>query len=687
HLDQQTSRNGRVGSEEPSQRKLFGSDKYETKRTEGLRRIFGRYKINGSPLLYTPAYAQRHSKEFASLKLSVCEGVKYVYILGGDVTQEDIKNCNIFVSRGKVLDSSSSGWPVELTLQMVMDRYFLDLYNGSRTELVNYLSAIYTQLQPIVGGNEAFTDGPGFSMCFLEATPSDSLTYTDDKKSDRTISQSGQTSQTDLYRVDEITQDLSLHSQNNQEFETASSAVSKDESNFCMQIRGTFSISGQKVIYKESYKETTSEDYISLQQSVCDHIKFVYIYGGNISEEYITSCILSVTTENDAAEVKSRDPLAELCLELVFRVPTQKMIPDGQQNVVKHLASVYLELRPEVEDTEAFSKEVQFFECSLWTTIPNHSGRLPKFSSESSTIHFGPQSTANSTNEKDAMSDLYFDSEASVEVEKIVNNTSEKVSGISLTVAGQIRTVSSVEDSELYEAQVSVVGQKFTSSSMPRFETINLFPKTIVDSGSAEEVKFVYSYGGNVPQEYIVTCNLMITTKTDEHAEAKLPEIYAELSLELVFAVGLRNIFRSVQPNTVRYLASIYFELQPTLGDTEAFSDGVRFSECEDWQPSNTESHQPSTEVRVTTTTTATTTAHHKSIPAGTSQTIRNTNLAKQTPEDDEEQHSTDHTQQTDSYPNNKTSSERVASIRNLSDEIVGPTTEVDNSIQTTTSQ
>ncbi|KER29917.1 hypothetical protein T265_03510 [Opisthorchis viverrini] len=270
--------------------------------------IFGRYKINGSPLLYTPAYAQRHSKEFASLKLSVCEGVKYVYILGGDVTQEDIKNCNIFVSRGKVLDSSSSGWPVELTLQMVMDRYFLDLYNGSRTELVNYLSAIYTQLQPIVGGNEAFTDGPGFSMCFLEATPSDSLTYTDDKKSDRTISQSGQTSQTDLYRVDEITQDLSLHSQNNQEFETASSAVSKDE-----------------------------------------------------SKEYITSCILSVTTENDAAEVKSREPLAELCLELVFRVPTQKMIPDGQQNVVKHLASVYLELRPEVEDTEAFSKEVQFF--------------------------------------------------------------------------------------------------------------------------------------------------------------------------------------------------------------------------------------------------------------------------------------------------------------------------------------
>ncbi|KER18459.1 hypothetical protein T265_12269 [Opisthorchis viverrini] len=110
-------------------------------------------------------------------------------------------------------------------------------------------------------------------------------------------------------------------------------------------------------------------------------------------------------------------------------------------------------------------------------------------------------------------------------------------------------------------------------------------------------------------------------------------------------------------------------------------------TECEDWQPSNTESHQPSTEVRVTTTTTATTTAHHKSIPAGTSQTIRNTNLAKQTPEDDEEQHSTDHTQQTDSYPNNKTSSERVASIRNLSDEIVGPTTEVDNSIQTTTSQ
>ncbi|TGZ65142.1 hypothetical protein CRM22_005991 [Opisthorchis felineus] len=311
--------------------------------------IYGRYKINGSPLLYTPTYAQRHSKEFASLKSSVCEGVNYVYILGGDVTQEDIKSCNIFVSRGKVFNSSPSGWLVELTVQMVMDRYLLDLHNGSRTELVDYLSAIYTQLQPIVG------------VCFLEPTTLGHLTLTDDKKSDLPISQSGQTSQTNLYRVDEITQDLTLHSRTSQEFGTASSTASKNDLNFCMQIRGTFSIGGQKVIYRESYKETNLEDFISLQQSVCDHIKFVYIYGGNIPEEYITSCILSVTTEKNAAEVKSGDQFAELCLELVFRALTQKMIPDGQQNFVKHLASVYLELRPEVEDTEAFSEEVQFF--------------------------------------------------------------------------------------------------------------------------------------------------------------------------------------------------------------------------------------------------------------------------------------------------------------------------------------
>ncbi|TGZ41037.1 hypothetical protein CRM22_011237 [Opisthorchis felineus] len=110
-------------------------------------------------------------------------------------------------------------------------------------------------------------------------------------------------------------------------------------------------------------------------------------------------------------------------------------------------------------------------------------------------------------------------------------------------------------------------------------------------------------------------------------------------------------------------------------------------TECEDWQPSNTESHQLSTEAHVTTTGTTTTTTHFKPIPAGTLQTTRNTNLAKQTPEDDEKQHSTDHTQQTDSYPNNRTSSERVVSIRNLSDKIVGSTMEFDNSIQTTTSQ
>ncbi|KAG5450165.1 hypothetical protein CSKR_108667 [Clonorchis sinensis] len=730
--------------------------------------IYGQYKINGSLLLYTPAYAQQHSKEFASLKSSVCEGVKYVYILGGDVTQEDIKSCDIFVSRRKVLDSSSSGWPVELTLQMVMDRYLLDLHNGSRTELVDYLSAIYMQLQPIVGGNEAFTSGPGFSMCFLEVTTSGSLTYTDDKKSDRTTSQSGQTSQTDLYRVDEITQNLTVHSQNSQEFGTASSAASKNE-----------------------------------------------------LKEYITSCMLSVTTEKDAVEVNSRDQFAELCLELVFGALTRKMIPNGQQNVVYHLASIYLELRPEVEDTEAFSEEVQFFECFLKTTTPNHFGYLPKLLSEQNTIHFGLQSKADSDNEQKATEDLYLDSEASQEVGTIVSSTSEKASdlicrlerslvvafdclrllstinsgcvwcivihqaGSSLAVTGQLRIIPSVEDSERYEAQLSVVRRKYTSSSMPNFETLNLFSKTSAYSGSAEEanvdhtptnstltfvthtkpnnanadkstvpyslismeiseetispgdfcmriqgtyllngetvmyhetyhesisedfqnlqqsvcnhVKFIYIYGGNVPEEYIVTCTLMVTAGTDEHAEAKLPKIYAELSLDLVFAAGLRNIFRSVQPNPVRHLASIYFELQPTLGDNEAFSDGVRFSECEDWQPSNTESHQLSTEehatttgttiTTTTTTPTTTTNTHFKPIPTGTLQTTRNTNLTKQTSEDGEKQRSTDHTQKTDSYPNNRTSSERVVSIRNLSNEIVGPTTEFDNSVQTTTSQ
>ncbi|GAA56420.1 hypothetical protein CLF_110848 [Clonorchis sinensis] len=842
HLDQQPSRNGGIGTEEPSQRKLFSSDQYGTRRTEGLRRvdeptesgvfntvnltpvyvIYGQYKINGSLLLYTPAYAQQHSKEFASLKSSVCEGVKYVYILGGDVTQEDIKSCDIFVSRRKVLDSSSSGWPVELTLQMVMDRYLLDLHNGSRTELVDYLSAIYMQLQPIVGGilkgqcassddiqetnflsgslsaagqlvltscsretgapqtskhdpiltdlyneftrhttigantssemrktlhnfecfsciahfkclwsmssaavllncssNQISVEGlqifvwcqTGFrqikqnliTLCFLEVITSGSLTYTDDKKSDRTTSQSGQTSQTDLYRVDEITQNLTVHSQNSQEFGTASSAASKNELNFCMQIRGTFSISGQKLIYRESYKETTSKDFISLQQSVCDHIKFVYIYGGNIPEEYITSCMLSVTTEKDAVEVNSRDQFAELCLELVFGALTRKMIPNGQQNVVYHLASIYLELRPEVEDTEAFSEEVQFFECFLKTTTPNHFGYLPKLLSEQNTIHFGLQSKADSDNEQKATEDLYLDSEASQEVGTIVSSTSEKASdlicrlerslvvafdclrllstinsgcvwcivihqaGSSLAVTGQLRIIPSVEDSERYEAQLSVVRRKYTSSSMPNFETLNLFSKTSAYSGSAEEanvdhtptnstltfvthtkpnnanadkstvpyslismeiseetispgdfcmriqgtyllngetvmyhetyhesisedfqnlqqsvcnhVKFIYIYGGNVPEEYIVTCTLMVTAGTDEHAEAKLPKIYAELSLDLVFAAGLRNIFRSVQPNPVRHLASIYFELQPTLGDNEAFSDGVRFSD------------------------------------------------------------------------------------------------------------
>ncbi|TGZ65141.1 hypothetical protein CRM22_005990, partial [Opisthorchis felineus] len=315
---------------------------------------------------------------------------------------------------------------------------------------------------------------------------------------------------------------------------------------------------------------------------------------------------------------------------------------------------------------------------------PNHSGYLPKFSLEQSTFHFGLQSNANCDNEKEATEDLYFDSEASQEVRKIVNSTSEKGSGISLAVTSQIRTVPSVEDSERYEVQVSVVRRKFTSSSMPNFETPKLFSKTNAYSGSAEE-----SSVDHTPTNSTLT--FVTHTKPTNWNTNKSAVPYSlipmEISEETISPGDLRNIFRSEQPNPVKHLASIYFELQPTLGDTEAFSDGVRFSECEDWQPSNTESHQLSTEAHVTTTGTTTTTTHFKPIPAGTLQTTRNTNLAKQTPEDDEKQHSTDHTQQTDSYPNNRTSSERVVSIRNLSDKIVGSTMEFDNSIQTTTSQ